>query len=328
MVIFLILGQSSTYVTATVTFSIEIELGWGLIQYDNLAALSRRRQAETQALDRLLTLCDELHIPFTFDVVGHLLLDEPLSSYNGGHETDWFKNIPKTGPAEDPEFYAPDLIDRIRSASVDHEIGTHTFTHVEPANISRDTLRWEFDRVLEIHKDHNLDRPVSIVPPRHSPPPRDLLREYGFDIIRAPRDRAPQVSEASNTFRLGWDILTGAQPICRPQLEDGVVETYCTRYPSLTAPFLPSGQQDPHSIFKTIPQEFRQKLHTRNLNITTSRAIERDSFTHLWAHLWDTANDIQWPQIRKFLHRIATFREAGNVQIRTMKELDDYMRGG
>lgn len=312
--------------TATVTFSMEIELGWGLVHYGKLDALSPRRRQETRSLERLLALCDELEIPITFNVVGHLLLDEPLADYDGGHHADWFDPIPKTSPEADPEFYAPDLVDRIESADVDHEICTHTFSHVECANVSHETLRWEFDTVFDTHKAYGLERPVSIVPPRHSPPPREILREYGIEIVRSPRSRAPNTSEASNRVQLGIDLLTGSQPITPPRLVEGVVETYCTRYPSLTAPFLRSGQQEPHAVFKSIPVSVRQWLHRRNLNETLSTAMNRDSHAHFWSHLWEIANDDQWPQIEAFLGNVARTRDESDVTVRTMSELNRTVR--
>jgi len=313
-------------VTATITFSLELELGWGLVQYNKLNALSPDRRAETESLERLLGLCDKLNIPLTINVVGHLLRDSPLSSYDGGHEPGWFEATPTEDPEDSPEFYAPDLINRIKTASADHEICTHTFTHVECENISRETLRWELDNVLEAHDEFGLRSPVSLVPPRHSPPPRDILREYGIDIVRAPRKRAPNTTDASNKFKLGIDILKGAQPITPPRIVEGVVETYCTRYPSLTAPFLPSGQLDPHPSFKIIPPSVRRWLHQRNMNATLSRAIERDSHAHFWTHLWETTNGQQWPQIEQFLQRVATARERDHVRIRTMRQLNKEAR--
>jgi hypothetical protein len=67
-------GGHVTYMTGTITLSLEIELGWGLAQFNKLDTLSDDRRQETDHLRRLLTLCDELSVPITFDIVGHLLL--------------------------------------------------------------------------------------------------------------------------------------------------------------------------------------------------------------------------------------------------------------
>lgn len=308
---------------ATITFSLEIELGWGLVQYDKLDALSPRRQAETKSLERLLNICDELEIPISFNVVGHLLLDNPLPSYEGNHQTGWFDAISRTDPDSDPQLYAPDLIEKIQSATVDHEICTHTFTHVECANVSRETLRWELDNVIEAHNSFGLEAPISIVPPRHSPPPRDILKQYNIEIIRSARTGTSHQAQSSNRIQLGKNILTGKQPIRSPQLIDGIIETYCTRYPSLTAPFLPSGQLTPHPAFRTIPLSMRKWLHSRNMRSILSTVINKKSYVHLWSHLWETANEIQWELIESFFHSIAEENKKGNIQIRRMDELNE-----
>ena len=312
--------------SATVTFSIEVELGWGVIQYDNLDVLSQGRKAETKALERLLDLCDELRIPMTFNVVGHLLRDTPLATYDGSHEDGWFDDIPKTGPKNAPEFYAPGLVERIQESSVNHEICTHTFTHVECANVPNETLRWEFDKLLETHQDFGLDRPVSLVPPRHSPPPRNILKEYGIEIVRSSRKRQPESQEASNRVQLARKILTGDQPIKQPRMVDDVIETYCASFPSLTAPFLQSGRKQPPPVFRVIPKIVRRRLHRHNLNQSLTAAIERDSNIHIWTHLWETANGVQWPLIRSFLRRVSESRTKEQVQIKNMKELNSELR--
>jgi peptidoglycan/xylan/chitin deacetylase (PgdA/CDA1 family) len=313
-------------VSATVTFSIEVELGWGVIQYDNLDVLSQGRKAETEALERLLDLCDELRIPMTFNVVGHLMRDSPLATYDGNHEDGWFDDIPKTGPKNAPEFYAPGLVERIQESSVNHEICTHTFTHVECANVPNETLRWEFDKVLEAHEDFGLDRPVSLVPPRHSPPPRDILKEYGIEIVRSSRKRYPESQEASDRVQLAREILTGDHPIKQPRIVDDVIETYCASFPSLTTPFLQSGQKKPHPVFRMLPLTARRRLHKRNLNQTLTTAIERDSNVHIWTHLWETANEIQWPTIEAFLRRVTEARTTDKIQIKNMEKLNSELR--
>ncbi|MXR19087.1 polysaccharide deacetylase family protein [Halobacterium bonnevillei] len=311
---------------ATVTFSVEIELGWGVVQYGKLDVLSPNREAETSALKRLLDLCDEIEVPITFNVVGHLLRDTPLKSYDSGHKAGWFDDVPKTGPEKAPRFYAPDLINDIRDASVNHEICTHTFTHVECANVSPETLRWEFDKVMKTHENFGLDQPISLIPPRHSPPPRKILREYDIEIVRSSRVRAPGYNEATNRLQLALDILTGTQPITSPRVVDDIVETYCTQFPSLTAPFLRSGQADPHPVFRAIPQTVRRRLHSRNLTDVLSTAIRQDSYIHIWSHLWETANGVQWPLIEKFLRHVSKLRATNQLSIRTMEELNREAR--
>lgn len=81
----------------TVTISLEIELAWGVIRshpekVDERFSADRRRETET--LDRLLTLCDDLDIPVNFDVVGHLLLDSCSGRHDGPHPAQVFFRTP------------------------------------------------------------------------------------------------------------------------------------------------------------------------------------------------------------------------------------------
>ena len=50
---------------------------------DRFDAISADREEETRTLSKLLALCDDLGIRVTFDVVGHLFLEE----WSGHHES-------------------------------------------------------------------------------------------------------------------------------------------------------------------------------------------------------------------------------------------------
>jgi len=171
-----------------------------------------------------------------------------------------------------------------------------------------------------------LDRPVSLVPPRHSPPPRNLLNEYGIEIVRSSRKRHPELQEASNRVQLVQEILTGNQPIKQPRMVNNVIETYCASFPSLTAPFLQSGQKEPHPVFRVLPITARRHLHKCNLNQSLTAAIELDSNIHVWTHLWETANEIQWPLIEAFLRRVTEARTTDQIQIKNMEGLNSELR--
>jgi hypothetical protein len=180
--------------------------------------------------------------------------------------------------------------------------------------------------VLEAHEDFGLDRPVSLVPPRHSPPPRNILKEYGIEIVRSSRKRHPELQEASNRVQLARDILTGDQPIKQPRMVDDVIETYCASFPSLTAPFLQSGQKKPHPVFRTVPTTVRRRLHMHNLDQSLTAAIEQESAVHIWTHLWETANEIQWPLIESFLRRVTEAINTDQIQIKNMEKLNSELR--
>lgn len=307
--------------TGTVTLSMEVELGWGYHDLGNYDVLSEDRRAETKALNRLLSLCDELDIPFTFDVVGALFHERWPGSFDAPHVIDWFDSVPKTNLDRNPLFYAPDLVQRIQRAGTDHELSTHTFSHVLCDRVAPEVVAWELHRAREIHHEFDAPTPVSLVPPRHSPPPTEVLTAEGIEIFRTIGYERP----STPVEKLYRQFLDAPSPR-EPQLVDGVVETYCAPHTTLTAASLPSGQCSPHPIFHTLPTAVRQRIHERTLNRSVREAAEQDSYVHHWCHLHNMANDAQWKPIRKFLQTLAEKRDRGEVDVLTMADLNERVR--
>jgi len=307
-------------VTATVTLSIEIELGWGRIDEPGPhPALSEGRRAETRALDRLLAVCDEHHVPITFDVVGHLLHRECDGHHDGPHPAGWFAKDPGTDVESDPQFYAPDLVEMIRDADVDHEIATHTYSHVLCEEVPERVVAWELDRVTDLHRSIGLDPPRSFVPPRHEKPPAEVVRKRGIEAIRTPFPGSdPPVGGRPGTFV--W-MLSRSHPAGTTGRAAGITTTYVTPYPSLTPGYLPSGRRQPHPVFRLVPERLRRGVHLRHLRQALGRTVASDGQLHLWTHLYNLANEAQWRPIRAFLSDIGEQREAGVSRLVRMGDL-------
>ncbi|WP_226021542.1 polysaccharide deacetylase family protein [Halomicrobium salinisoli] len=308
--------------TGTVTLSMEVELGWGVHDIADDAHLSDDGVAERAYLGRLLDRCDALNVPISFDVVGHLLESDCDGDHDGPHAGDWFDADPGTDAMADPLFYAPDAVEAIRDRPTDHEICTHTYSHVNCDDVSAATLDWELSRCQRLHRRRVGTETVSIVPPRHHPPPRAALLDADIEVVRLSRD----TSDRGQLSRLK-ELVAGPHPTFEPRLVDGVVETYCTTYPSLTASTLPLGKQDPPAYFSSLPVAFRQRLQRAYLGRAVDAAVESDGHCHLWSHLYDVANEYQWPVIDGFLSELAARRDAGEVQVLTMAALNDRVRG-
>jgi peptidoglycan/xylan/chitin deacetylase (PgdA/CDA1 family) len=307
-------------VTATVTLSLEIELGWGYHDLRRFGKLGPDREPTTRTLGRLLDLCDELEIPFTFDVVGALAHDEVTEVREGPHPDGWFETVADVGPSRPALFCAPDLVGDVRRAAVPHEICTHTYSHVLCGDVPDHVVAWELETANEVLGRFLDDPPVSFVPPRHSPPPKRVLRENGVDIVRTiGSDPAPTKLHKLN------DLLFDPPDPMAPAVVDGVVETYCTPYTTLTSSMLPSGQKPPLKMFGPIPRRVRQRLHRRYLDRAVEKAVARDSYTHLWGHLHELGNDAQWRPIRSFLESLAARRDRGEVEVLTMAGLRDHV---
>lgn len=309
------------------TFSLEIELGWSLGRTGKVENLSPRRRKETEYLERLLHTCDSLDIPLTFDVVGHLFHRECEGGHTGPHDPEWFDLDPCSDVETDPYYYAPDLIDAIVSSETDHELATHTYSHVLFNDCNNDVIEWEISKAQSIHEEAGLATPTSIVPPQHNEVSYEVLEQTGIETIRIPYDERPDFERSMSKANRLREILFGTPPVVEPEREDGLTVTYSTRYPSIAAPFLPSNHRPTHPAFKMMPLPLRRRLHRWNLTRSLQEAKKEGSHVHYWAHLFDIANGYQWPQIERFLERLATERQNGAAKVATMDELQASENG-
>lgn len=282
------------------TISVEIELGWGFHDIKDprdVPELSGDGSVEREALGWFLSLCDEFEVPVTFDVVGHLLLDSCEGDHGGPHPEGWFQRDPGTDAETDPLFYFPEVVGEIRGADVDHEICTHTFSHVLCDEVGADVLDWELDRVEEIH-DEDV---VSIVTPRHREPPRDLLLDHGIEVIRMPvEEEAP----SGPVGRYIW-TLTRKHPLHEPEEMGGLIETRTASLMSLTATYLSSGVSSPHPAYRAIPRGVRQRIHERFLKSGLRDCVTEDSHVHYWTHLYNLANEAQKRPLVNFVEELS-----------------------
>lgn len=303
-----------------VTLSIEIELGWGTMDAADLSKVpvSRHRKAETEFLDRLLSVADQSGIPITFDVVGHLLNESCDGSHPGPYATDRFENDPGTDTATDPVYYAPDMIEQIVDASVDHELATHTFSHIHCETESDEVLDIELERAIHCHREFGLPAPRAMVAPYHEDPSYDVVQDNQIEILRVPFP--DYTTPEHGVRRFGWNLL-GSHPHRGSQVEDGLIETYCTPQPSLTAGFLKNGTREPRSEYQYLPLRIRQYLHFRSLVRAVKSASTAASELHLWTHLYNLSNEQQWRPLKKFLEWLASYRDKGNVRIEPMEGL-------
>lgn len=298
------------------TISVEIELGWGFHDKANpldVPELSNDGQAEREALEWFLDACDDDGVPVTFNVVGHLLLDSCSGNHDGPHPDGWFDRDPGTDAGADPLYYAPDLVDRIRNADVDHEICTHTFSHVLLDEIDDAVVNWELDRVAEVHDE----AVVSLVPPRHRKPPYDVLRDHGIEVVRLPVEESIP-SGALGRFRWTLDRM---HPVVIVTKVDDIVETRTSPMMTLTSTALSKGVAQPHPAYRVLPEHYRKRRHARFLRRGLEQAIETDGHVHYWTHLYNLANDVQRGPVQSFLEDVWRAENHNSVRILRMEDL-------
>lgn len=305
--------------SGVVTLSIELELGWGMHEKCGYNHLSKGREAETEALERLLSVADHLELPITFNIVGHLFEHSCQGTHAGSHPTEWWREDPGTNSETDPLFYAPDLISSIREAQVSHEFATHTYSHLLANNAPDGALADELRKFQKLCQNRDITEPDSIVMPRHQPTEYSILTEHGLDVIRTPiREYGKSFS---NPISKAYWLLTRDHPVSSVRRQAGLLETTVTPHPSLTSVFLPSGQLPPHPVFSIIPRKVRQWLHQRYLINAINQTAQNNSHLHLWTHVYNFANDSQWKPMRAGLEHLASRCDEGSIQIHRMRDL-------
>jgi peptidoglycan/xylan/chitin deacetylase (PgdA/CDA1 family) len=131
-----------------VIISADLELAWGW-------RFSKRREDPNamtvkarENIPRLLKMFEEYDIPVTWAIVGHLLLHScGRDSHAWMHRIpyfqnrnwvyssgDWFDDDPRANWKDEPSWYAPDLVKMILESRIAHEIGCHTFSHIDFSN--------------------------------------------------------------------------------------------------------------------------------------------------------------------------------------------------
>ena len=310
--------------TGVITLSLEIELGWSLSRSGKLHNLSEDRKKETYALNHLLSLCDEFNIPVSFDIVGHLMLRECDGTHPSPHSDDGFDLDPGSNVNVDPEFYAPDLVDSILDADVNHELATHTFSHVLLDEVTPKAATWELEAAKELHQAYG-EEFASLVTPRHRRCDPTVATDSGIEIVRMPADTCSKYSSSRTRPEKLYSILSGP-PVIEPVIESGLVYTCTSRYPSLAAPFLPSGHDSLPRFFSLLPLSIREQFHQRRLVRTADKVARSGSFAHLWCHLFDLSPDCQRRPLDKFFRELDEYREQGLLTIKTMSELNDQIR--
>jgi hypothetical protein len=151
---------------------------------------------------KILDLCDQYGIPITWATVGHLFLESCESIDGPKHadiprlpyfeneywkydQGDWFDFDPCTDYLTDPAWYAPDLIKDILSRTVKHEIGCHTFSHID----CRDGLdegqvfKAELQKCADIAQEWGLGL-NSFVHPGHTIGNLRNLVDFGYKSFR------------------------------------------------------------------------------------------------------------------------------------------------
>lgn len=302
--------------------SIDVELAWGQVHHGSLDGSDSRFDQERESVAALLELMERHQVAATWAIVGHLFLDRCAHVGSVAHPEirrasypwfsgDWFAVDPASSMREDPWWYAPDLIDAIKSCTVSQEIGSHSFSHQiigDPA-CDADTFRSELIASRQA-ADAARVQLRSFVYPRNSIGHRWILTEHGFTAYRGPTP--PRFAERSNLVRralsLADSTLLTAQSVVYPSMKAGlcnIPQTYLF---------------DPGSRRASL---FWGRLWPRLIIRRLEQAARHGSLFHLWFHSHDIAKmpDRALSTLGRVFEVANREREAGRLVNMTMGQV-------
>jgi peptidoglycan/xylan/chitin deacetylase (PgdA/CDA1 family) len=178
--------------------SADFEMAWAW-RYNKSGVdhLQKGRMAR-ENLPKIIEILECYNIPITFATVGHLFLEQCKKGdhdwmaripYFDEHwkftQGDWYDQDPYSNYIESPEWYASDLIQNICRSKVRHEIGTHTFSHIDfsykncPLAVADDEIK------MCVNTANSLGISLkSIVFPGGTWGNIEIIKKYGIQIYR------------------------------------------------------------------------------------------------------------------------------------------------
>lgn len=272
--------------------SIDVELAWGYWDRPRPLYLESCRERERRIVGRLLALFEEYGISATWAIVGALLSPEA------------------SGGRRDPAWFAPDVVDAIRSASVSQEIGSHSFGHIYFSEASPEAAEEDLARARATHEAHGLEW-ESFVFPRNLIGHLDELARQGIRVFRG-RDRRiggiiGSVEHGRRLANLIEKALPIAPAIVQPLVHpSGIVE--------IPGSMLLMGRDGLRRVIR--PVVLLGKARSGLLG-----AIRRSGIFHLWFHPSNfyVEEETQLEVLSKILMEAAAFRDAGELDVLPMQ---------
>lgn len=279
--------------------SADFEMAWAY-RYSkknkDYIALSQRERSN---IPIILNLLYDNKISITWATVGHLMLDQckpkdhdwmrriphfnhPWNFSSG----DWFDHDPHVQWQQSPEWYAPDLVEQVINSEVKHEIGCHTFSHIDcsdencPPGVLEDELK-ACAQASEKYK-LNLD---SFVFPGGTFGNYPVLKKQGFKIYRI-----------DSKYKLAYPYRDSLGMLC-------TVSSYAFGEKGL-------GYTNEYSIFK-----FKRYI---------KKAIRSGTIAHFWFHpsMDDFTLKNVLPEVLKYASKK---RNENKLWIGTMGEITSHI---
>lgn len=281
--------------------SLDFEMAWAFRYSKREVDPLAMARLEREQVPVILRLFDDYGIPATWATVGHLLLE---SCKKGDHDWmrriphfddhwkyvsgDWFDHDPCTDFRKDSAWYAPDLVESILAAQAKHEIGCHTFSHIDCSekNCPPAVLEDEIQACITAARNWGIDL-TSFVFPGGTTGNYNVLKRHGFKTYRQKLhfDLAPPLID-------DHQMVVSASTSSFGRNADWSAEYYVYRYKTMI-----------------------------------DKAIKTNTIAHLWLHPSVDPWTLKYvlPEVLRY---VSGKRDKGALWIGTMGQLADLVRAG
>lgn len=289
-----------------VVVSVDAELAWG---YHDLAGTPAHVADAREGWRTAVSLFGEHDVPATWAVVGHLLLDD-CDGRHADHPLgpEWFSC--SSGGATADDWCAPDLVEALLDSGPDHEVGSHTFSHVLMTDERTTPEVVDAELAASRAAAERFGLPLdSFVFPRNHVGHRDRLAEYGFTCYRGTRPRTWYDGSRLRPLLKLLDWSAGAAPpLVRPTLDEhGLVDVPASLY---------------LFSFEGVARDAARLAGHDPVVAVAKRGVERavaeDGLLHLWFHPHNLVQPGGVGRLDAILAHVARRRDETDLGVRTM----------
>jgi hypothetical protein len=303
----------------TVVISLDLELSWGSFDLSYGDELLRMgRWTHDVGAPNLLRHLTRNGLSATWAIVG-AMMRRSLPDVSSLPEVryphfpkPWFSYIPKDGNEyTHPEWFGASLVEMIRNATPEQEIGFHSFSHVPfgERGMTRARAIAEYRYCAQLAQELGIPK-SSFVFPRNSVAYLPELRDAGFTCFRDV-DRLPMrfANAALNSLGMILADFVGTAPcMVEPSLKEGIVSipgSLLIRYAAGWRKFIPDSSR------------------LRRLRKGLELARRSRGFFHVWFHPENLY--AEWPRVEnvvaRFLEELGVLVRNGEVRCLTMAQL-------
>jgi hypothetical protein len=303
----------------TVVISLDLELSWGSfdLSFDDNVRKMARWTHEVGA-PRLLNHLTGNDLSATWAVVGAMMRPSlpdvsALPEVHYSHfSKPWFSYVPKQGDESTyPEWFGARLVDMIRNAKPEQEIGFHSFSHAPFGlpGMTRERAVAEYRYCAQIARELGIPT-TSFVFPRNLVAYLRELRDAGFVCFRDADELAVRFASDSLTSLCAiWADFVGQSPrVVEPTLKEGLVAipgSLLIRYEAGWRKYIPDASR------------------LRRLRKGLERVRRGGGVLHVWFHPENLY--AEWPRLEnvvaRFFEEVGESVRNGDVRCLTMGQL-------